>query len=103
MEVQYIVAIVVGSLFGLLFIIGIVAYFYNKSKQKELWGSISAMYNAANLAKMDYDFGYDNETSRIVSVSRTEGQLTIEDVLYDGALSPVDEGMEEITGNYNPD
>lgn len=102
MSVQYIVAIVAGSIFGLLFIIGIVVYFYNKAKQKELWGKIYDMYNDTNLARIDYDFGYDNEMAHMVSVSRTEGQLTIEDVLFDGAISPGDE-MEEITGNYNPD
>lgn len=103
MEVQYIVAIATGSLFGLLFFIEICIYFYNKSKQRALWNNISAMYNDGNHARIDYDYGFDNEPSRIAATSRTEGQLTIDDVLFDGAVNPVDEGMEEITGNYNPD
>lgn len=101
MEVQYIVSIAAGSLFGLLFIIGVCTYFRDKSKQRELFSEISAMYNDSNIVYTDYDFGYDNETARVVSASR-EGQLTIEDVLLEAAISPIDE-MEEITGNYNPD
>lgn len=103
MEIQYIIAIAAGGLFGLLFFIAFCAYLYNKSKQKKLLRRISAMYNDSNLARIDYDLGLDEEASRIVSASRTEGQLTIEDVLFDSAVSPVDEGMEEITGNYKPD
>lgn len=103
MEVQYIVAITAAGLFGLLFFIGICTYFHSKTKHRELWGKISKMYNDSNLARIDYDFGYDSETARIVSASRVDGQLTIEDVLFDGAITPADEGMEEITGNYKPD
>ena len=103
MEVQYIIAITAGGLFGLLFFIGICVYFSDKLKQRALMSKIAAMYNDSNLERIDYDFGYDNETARIVSTSKSEGQLTIEDVLFDGAVSPDDEGMEEITGNYKPD
>lgn len=103
MKVQYIIAIATGSLFGLLFLIGICICFYNKAKQKSLWSKIFAMYKDGNHTRIDYDYGFDNEANRIVSTSRAEGQLTIDDVLFDGAVSPVDEGMEEITGNYNPD
>lgn len=102
MEVQYIIAISAGSLFGLLFIIGICGYLYNKSKQRKLFSSIFAMYNDSNLERIDYDFGYDNETAHILSTSKADGQLTIEDVLIEAAISPIDE-MEEITGNYKPD
>lgn len=102
MEVQYIIAIAAGGLFGLLFIIGICMYIYNNSKQRKLFSKISAMYNDNNLERIDYDFGYDNDTARIISTSRTDGQVTIEDVLIEAAISPVDE-MEEITGSYKPD
>lgn len=103
MEIQYAVAIAAGGLFGLLFLIAFCTYMYNKSKQRELLKKISDMYNDSNLARIDYDLGVDDESSRMVSSSRTDGQLTIEDVLFDGTGSPVDEGMEEITGNYKPD
>lgn len=103
-RIQFIIAIVTGSLYALLFFIGIIVMLYNNSKQNELNRKIAAMYNDPDLAKMDYDFsGYDDEITRIVSVSRTDGQLTIDDVLIGGAVSPADEGIEEITGNYKPD
>lgn len=103
MGIQYIVAITAGSLFVLLLIIGACSYLHNRSKQRMLWSQISAMYNDSEHVHIDYDFGFDNEATRVVPTTRADGQLTIEDVLFDGAVSPIDEGMEEITGNYNPD
>lgn len=103
MEVRYIIAIATVSLFGLLFLIGICIYLYNRAKQRTLWNSITAMYNNGNHTRIDYDYGFENETNQMVSTSRAEGQLTIEDIMFDGAVSSADEGIEEITGNYNPD
>ncbi len=103
-HVQFIVVIITGSLFALLFFIGLFVMLYQNSKQNELNRRLTEMYNDPDLAKMDYDFsGYDDEISRIVSASRADGQLTIDDVLISGAVSPADEGIEEITGNYKPD
>ncbi len=103
-QVQFIVTIVTVSLFALLFVIGLLVMLYNNTKSRELNKKITQMYNDPNLAKMEYDFAaYDDETARMVSVSRMEGQITIDDVLIDGTASPVDEGIEEITGNYKPD
>ena len=96
-HVQFIVVIITGSLFALLFFIGLFVMLYQNSKQNELNRRLTEMYNDPDLAKMDYDFsGYDDEISRIVSASR-------DDVLISGAVSPADEGIEEITGNYKPD
>lgn len=103
-HVQLVVVLVTGSLFAALFFIGIFMMLYHISKQNELNRKITAMYNDPDLARMDYDFSvYDEEVTRMVSVSREDGQLTIDDVLISGAVSPADEGIEEITGNYKPD
>lgn len=103
-DVKYIVAIVAGGLYLFLVFIGFCVYVYTKSKQRALFRKIFEMYNDEKLAKLDYDYTtYDDETARIVSVSRTEGQLTIEDILFDGSANAADEGLEEITGNYKPD
>lgn len=103
MEVQYIVAIATGSLFGLMVLIGIASFIINKSKDRERKSRIYAMYHDSDLARIDYDLGLEDDNARMASSSRADGQLTIEDVLFDGAVGPVDEGMEEITGNYKPD
>lgn len=103
-NIQFFVSIITGSLYALLFFIGLLVMIYRKSKKNELNRKIALMYNDPNLSKMDYDFSvYDDEITRIVSASRAEGQLTIDDVLIGGAVNPVDEGIEEITGNYKPD
>lgn len=103
MEVQYIVAIVTAALFGLLFLVWLFSFFSSKAKHRELFSKIFEMYNDSNLERIDYDFGYNNETSRIVNASRSDGQMTIDDVMFDAATGAADEGMEEITGNYKPD
>lgn len=102
--VQFIVTIVTVSLFALIFFVGVLVGLYHNAKQNELNRKITKMYNDPNLAKMDYDFSaYDEEITRIVSASRMEGQITIDDVLINGTASPADEGIEEITGNYKPE
>lgn len=104
MGVQYIVAIAAGGIFTLLFLVWFGLYIFSKVREKALYNRICQMYNDENLAEMNYDFAnYDDETARIVSVSRTEGQLTIDDVLFDATANSADEGLEEITGNYKPD
>lgn len=104
MGIEYIISIAAGGIFAFLVLIALGSAMYSKNQQRQLEKELYEMYISPNLARMDYDFGsYDDDTARIVSVSRTEGQLTIEDVLFDAALTPTDEGMEEITGNYKPD
>lgn len=103
MELKYIVAIVAGALFLILFIIALVMYFYNRRKQRLFQANIAEIYSEENLVLIDYDCGLEEESLRILSAALSEGQITIDDVLFDGAVSPVDEGIEEITGNYEPD
>lgn len=103
MELKYIVAIIAGALFLILFVVALVVYFKNRIKQKIFRANIADVYTDENLAHIDYDCGLEEESVRIASASHPDGQITIEDVLFDGAVSPADEGIEEITGNYEPD
>lgn len=103
-NVQFIVVMVTCGLYALLFLIGLLVGVYRIRKHNALNARLADMYNDPNLAKMDYDFsGYDEEMKHVVSASGPDGQLTIYDVLTSGAVAPVDEGIEEITGNYKPD
>lgn len=103
MTTPYIIIIVAGSLYALLFFIGLIVYVYGRQKQFEKQRMIEAMYADPGLAKMDYDFSmYDERTSRLISVSHSDGQLTIDDLIADNTPGTFEEGMEEITGTYKP-
>ena len=100
---KYILSIVVFAIFALMLMIWLCTFVYNKNRDIKRRNRIEDMYNDESLAKMEYDFAvYDDNTERMISQSSTESQLTIDDVLIDSAVTPVDEGMEEITGNYKP-
>lgn len=102
--VKFIIAIVAGSIFVLLFLIGVILYFYRASKEKALQESINNMYVDGVARNVDFDFStYDEETARILSASMADGQLTIDDVIIDRTPTAPDEGLEEITGNYKPE
>lgn len=101
---KYIFAIVMFSIFALMLLIWLVAFFYNKNKENKQREKLEQMYNDENLAKMEYDFvSYDEKTARLASASRTEGQLSIYDVIGENSVSSPEEGLEEITGNYKPE
>lgn len=100
MELKYIVSIVVGAIFLILFVIALVVYFKNRIKQMVFRANIAEIYRDENLVLIDYDCGLEEESARVLGAAHSEGQITIDDVLFDGAVSPVDEGIEEITGNY---
>lgn len=104
MEVKYIVSIILGGIFVLLFLSGIFSYFYNKNKTRKQANKIKEMYNDPNLAGMEYDFAsYDDRVERLISASNADGQLTIDDVMLEAPAAAPDEGLDEITGNYKPD
>lgn len=104
LDVKFIVAIAVGGLFAFMSLIGLFVAIYNKHKSNLRRRAIEQMYADSALARMDYDFAlYDEDVARYMSVARQDGQLTIDDVMFDSALNSQDEPIEEITGNYNPD
>lgn len=112
MAFEYIVSIVIGGLFALMFLIFLIAYGRAENKKFKLYDELEKIYSDKNLVKMDYDFAvYDEETEKILSsMQAKEGQLVIEDVIGLEAAAvdstvfgTVDtDGLEEITGNYKP-
>lgn len=115
MEVPYIITITVCSLFVLIFLIYLIVWSHKRNLYNQQMRDIRNMYSDKNLAKMDYDCAvYDAETEKLIAMQQHEaGQMTIDDVMKQSATSKVadktvfqtvgTEGLEEITGNYNPD
>ncbi len=113
MDPKYIVAIILAGLFFVLLFSFLIVYIVRLKKAKEFQAVLDKVYLDSNLAKMEYDFAvYDDETAEFLSKmnSGDEKQVTIDDVLNDGksanyedVFAKIDsEGLEEITGNYNP-
>ncbi|MDE6585297.1 MAG: hypothetical protein K2K80_01270 [Clostridia bacterium] len=113
MEMPYILTIVVCSLFVLLFIIYVIVYVRKKNAQRRRMHEIEQMYADKNLAQMDYDSAvYDEETEKLLAMhQQDEGQISVDDTVKHAVAAAADEtvfqkvdmeGVEEITGNYNP-
>lgn len=101
MELRYIIALVAIGIFVILFLISLTCFYYSRNKAQMVKKEIEKMYNDPDLAKMDYDIAaYDEETNQLMSVESSEGQLTIEDFLDSTDL---EDGLDEIMGNYTPD
>lgn len=113
MEIPYLVALIVGTLFIVLFIIYIVLAARLKVREDERRKLMEKSYLNANSLKIDYDFAsYDEETEKLLKgMQKEEGQLTIDEVITsvapaveDVMFTKVDkEEPEEITGNYKPE
>lgn len=110
METQYIIAIVAGGLFLLSLFIYSILNAKRRKHEYRLRTRLDEAYSDENLVKMEYDFAvYDEETERLLESGKggMEKQMTLDDVLPEGkseVFAKIDtEGMEEITGNYNPD
>lgn len=117
MSLLYIVSIVVGGIFGLMILICIALTAIREQKNETRMAAIEKMYASPDLNKMEYDTAfYDDEIADLLFGSQpVEKQVTIEDVLteknsvnqtaqQESVFSKIDvEGLEEITGNYNPD
>lgn len=113
MDVKFIVTIVAGSLFLLLFLVFIILSVRRKNKEAQQRQRLEQMYADKNLVKMDYDFiAYDEETEKLVGeMPVTSGQMSIHDIdpsavtSFDSVVfQTVDtDGLEEITGNYKPE
>ena len=118
MDVLYIVSIIIGGLFVLLFFSFLIAYARNEAKEKSRMAAIEKMYQSDDLLKMEYDNAvYDDETAALLfGGANFERQVTIDEVLTekrasvsaqsveDSVFVKLDaEGIEEITGNYEPE
>ena len=113
MEVKYLIAIVSGSLFLLLFLIYIICAARRKKLEANQRQRLEQMYADKNLVKMEYDFVvYDEETEKLVATKLQEsGQMSFNDIdpsampsSDDAVFQTVDtDGIEEIVGNYKPE
>lgn len=113
MEPIYIIAISVSSLILLLLVICV--YVIAKKHRDEFEKSVEleAVYSDPDLAKMEYDIAfYDDDVVR--TAPREDTQVTIEEVMSgdDGPsftaeesaiFAKADDGMEEISGHYEPE
>ncbi len=108
MEPQYIVAIISGSIFLILILIYIILKVIKNKRELKEKARLSEIYNDEDLAKMDYDFAvYDEESSELLGEGAKREMHTTIDEELDTPLEEVfakieSEGMEEITGNYQP-
>ncbi|MCD7728875.1 MAG: hypothetical protein LUI60_03065 [Clostridia bacterium] len=115
MEAIYVIAIVVGAVIVILLAAFVLSYIKRRENAKDLKEELDETYSDPGLAKMEYDIAfYDDETQNKINAmnQKTDEQVTIEDVISsDAPASPEenaifakidDEGMEEISGNYNP-
>ena len=112
MEPKYIIAISALALFFVLFIIFIVLLAIRRRREAKLKAWLHEFYSDKNLVKQDYETSGGNDdalsTERIIRSAddelykekkeSEEVQLKIEEVFPKIET----EGIEEITGNYNP-
>ncbi len=117
MDVVYIIAIVFGGIFLLLFLICIILWGLAIKRNTARFAAIEEMYASDNLNKMEYDNAfYDDDVADMIYGTAVDTQVTIDEVLTErrakaAALSAEEsvfgkiesEGLEEVTGNYNPD
>ncbi len=103
LSVQYIIALSVLGVFVLALIIFLVVYGCAVNRKNKQMREIEKMYTDKNLVKMDYDFAMydeDEDASETVISSAPVGEEEIKDDVIFGRVDK--EGLEEITGNYNP-
>jgi len=114
MEPKYIMAIVAGGIFFVLFVAFLIVYFHNRRKKAEIRRRIEEMYADENLDKMEYDSAaYDEETKKIITgrAVADDSQLTIEELMTSPLpheekrefAKKITENIEEITGTYKAD
>ncbi len=113
MESKYIVAIVALSIFLIMFLIFFVLLARRRKTEAKLQAWLHEVYSDKNLIRLDYETSGGDEAVQssergiryaedLVSTEEKEPndevQLKIEE-----AFSKIEsEGIEEITGNYNP-
>lgn len=111
MEPKYIVAIVALGVFLILFLIFFVLLARRRKMEAKLQAWLHEIYSDDNLIKLDYEDVAGDETAQtsdrpvrqaadVDYVTREES----EEVQPEDAYAKIEtEGIEEITGNYNPE
>jgi len=105
MSVEYIIAIVCGSVFAVLFIANLIVYVLNAKKEARVRSGLEKMYADKNLVKMKYDFvAYDEETEELIKNAVASDEIKpVRSGDEDNYNQLVIEGLEEITGDYKPE
>ncbi len=105
MPVEYIISIVCGSVFAVLFIANLIVYVLNAKKEARVRSGLEKMYADKNLVKMKYDFvAYDEETEEIIKNAAMSDEIKpVRSGDEDNYNQLVIEGLEEITGDYKPE
>ena len=104
MPFEYIIAIICGSIFLILFIANLIVYFLNAKKEAAVYEELEKMYSDKNLVKMKYDFAaYDKETEELMKNAGASGEIKTAETDDSYFSQLVIEGLEEITGDYKPE
>lgn len=121
MKTAYIVAIVISVLFFALLAIYWLVADRTRQKEEEKLRELENAYKPANLKKMEYDLAFYDDGTAMKMISGMpvgQKQVTIDDLISSNkgeddsdafankaVLNKIanDEGIEEITGHYNPE
>ena len=111
MEPKYIVAIVALSVFFILFSIFFILLAHKSKTEAKLQAWLNEIYSDKNLIKIDYDsVSEDDEIVTAPKETATESAVETTEEKEDMQTKPTEEygkleieGIEEITGNYEPD
>ncbi len=113
MEPVYIVSIVLCAIMLILLIICFYVIAKRHREEEDRQAELEAVYSDPKLAKMEYDIAfYDDDSLR--PAAREDRQVTMEEVLggeeqksfnagENAIFTKVDDGMEEISGHYEPE
>lgn len=112
MEPQYIVMIVVGSIFLFILLLYIAMFIEHTSDRLHFERAQQIYYSSPNLTKMEYDIAYYAKDKS--KQADKKQQVTMDEVINEKDKTGVDieaaifnpiefEGSKEIIGHYNPD
>lgn len=115
MDTKEIILICAGCLFVILLVVYAVSYFRRDKRDMQEKRMLEQAYTAGDVAKMEYDIAFYDVDMFDGKTDEADRQMTIDDVssapsadddkaVEEAILAHVDdEGVEEITGNYNPE
>lgn len=105
MPIEYIIAIICGSLFAVLFVTNAIVCILNAKKEARVREELEKMYADKNLVAMRYDFvAYDEEIEELTANAAAGDEIKPTAEEEQSSFSQmVIEGLEEITGDYKPE
>lgn len=113
MDDVYIVSIVTASVMLVLLIICFYVLARQRRAEELLRAEQDAVYSDPRLAKMEYDIAFYDDDLAATTASGEDEQVTIDDVIgadktplsagESAIFTKADDGMEEISGHYEPE